>query len=348
MYSIGIKEVRMNKLDLENKKNRLLYRELFLKANEGFKEQINSLKVNSFCKNQKICCKVRYTGLSPAEIYSLSQEEDNISVEYVRLFVPYGASDAFNYEKNNQIDLDLNNKLAAQVHKSYVKSVLSKLPGPVYFYHCRHIGQNNKCTLTGGKSILCKFPTSITTLLPEECGYQDWQKQAVEKIKNEISRDILVKLNEIEKYRQTFKCQKTGTCCRLASSEFSYEELKHKAQNGDNFARQFTSVFIPYDSIEKAREIYSEYIDMVEARLDADEKIYFYHCPYVTDENLCSIYENRPQICREFPNNPLAILPANCGFHEWKDEVLVASMLLHAIIEITEFNLQKIEAALQD
>ena len=321
---------------------------MFFKANEGFKEQINGLKVNSYCKNQKICCKVRYTGLSPAEIYSLKLEEDNISADYVRLFIPYGADDSFDYENNNQIDINLNNELAAKVNGSYVKSVLSKLPGPVYFYHCSCLDQNNKCILTGEKSVLCSFPSSVTTILPEECGYRDWQKQAVDKIKNEISRDILLKLEDIEKYRQTFKCQKTGTCCRLASSEFSYEELKHKAQNGDKFAQQFTSVFIPYGSIDEAREIYPDYIDIVEARLDADEGIYFYHCPHVSDENLCTIYENRPQICREFPNNPLAILPANCGFHEWKEEVLVASMLMHAVIEITEFNLQKIEMVLQD
>jgi Fe-S-cluster containining protein len=338
----------MNQLDLENKKNRLLYRELFLKANEGFKAQINSLKVNQFCKNQKICCKVRYTGLSPAEIFSLSQEEDKISTEYVNLFIPYGAKENFNYEKDNSIDIKQNNDLASNVDKTYVNSILTKLSGPIYFYHCKYLDDNNKCTLTGTKSTLCNFPASVTTILPAQCGFREWQKRAIDKILNEISPDILKKLQDIESFRQTFKCKRTGTCCRLASSEFSYEELKHKAKNSDNFAGQFTSIFIPYDDIEEARKIFPEYIDVVESRLDAEEKIYFYHCPHITDENSCSIYEDRPQICRDFPNNPLAILPFTCGYNEWKDEVFVAAMLMHALIEIVEFNHQKIEAALKD
>ena len=41
---------------------------------------------------------------------------------------------------------------------------------------------------------------------------------------------------------------------------------------------------------------------------------YFYHCPRVTKDNRCPDYENRPQICRDFPDNPLAFLPLSCGF----------------------------------
>lgn len=339
----------MNNLDLENKKNRILYRELFLKANEGFKTQLGNLKTQLFCKNQKICCKIRYTGLSPAEIFSLKKENDHTSSEYARLFLPYGAKSNFDFEHNNHVDLKLNNEMALNVNEPFISSVLSKLPGPVYFYYCKFLDENNKCALTEKKSFLCSsYPSSVTTLLPKECGFREWQKQSLEKIKTEISRDILIKLAELEKYRQeSFECKRTGTCCRLASSEFSYQELQEKAQNGDNFAGQFTSIFIPYNNINEIRDIFPEYVDMVDSRLDADEKIYYYHCPHITDDNLCSMYENRPQICRDFPNNPLAILPPNCGFKEWKEEVQVAAMLLHALVEITDFNLQKIEIALQ-
>ena len=305
----------MNNLEDEHKKSRLLYRELFFKANEGFKDQINNLKVKKFCKNKKTCCKVRYTGLSPAEIYNLKLENDSVSSEYARLFVPYGASENFDYENNNSLNVERNNHEALKVHEKYVKTVLNKLQGPVYFYFCKYL-VDGTCTLDGIKSFLCSgYPSSITTLLPEECGFREWQELALEKIKNEISKDILAKLEEINQFRNNFECKRTGTCCRLASSEFSYEELKEKAKNNDGFAKQFTEIFIPYDNIEQAREIFPEYIDMVESRLDADEKIYFYHCPKVTEDNLCSIYESRPQICKEFPNNPLAILPACCGFN---------------------------------
>ena len=71
-------------------------------------------------------------------------------------------------------------------------------------------------------------------------------------------------------------------------------------------------------------------------------------CKYLSaKDHRCKIYAKRPQICRDFPDNPLALLPSGCGYREWKDEVLVASMILHALIEILEFNIKKIEFALE-
>ena len=87
-------------------------------------------------------------------------------------------------------------------------------------------------------------------------------------------------------------------------------------------------------------------MDLVVQTLDSDEKIYFYHCPHITDDNVCTIYEKRPQICSDFPDNPLSILPPVCGFYEWKEEVMVASMTLHAMTYIYKFYLEKIEAVL--
>ena len=87
-------------------------------------------------------------------------------------------------------------------------------------------------------------------------------------------------------------------------------------------------------------------MDLVKQTLDEDENIYFYHCPHLSSENTCTIYEKRPEICRDFPDNPLSILPTTCGFYEWKEEVSVAAMLLHALIEILEFNQEKLEIIL--
>ena len=93
------------------------------------------------------------------------------------------------------------------------------------------------------------------------------------------------------------------------------EELKKKAKNGDNFATQFTSIFVPYKDENEAKQIYPEYFELLSERLEG-EKVYFYHCPKLTKENRCSDYENRPGICRDFPDNPLGFLPGPCGFQE--------------------------------
>ncbi len=167
-----------------------------------------------------------------------------------------------------------------------------------------------------------------------------WQDAVLKMFEDDISHEIFRKWNEIIAYRQNFHCKGCATCCNLACSEFSPEELKLRAANGDNFAKQFTSIFIPYNSKEEFKDIYPEYIKLLEKHTDDD--VYFYHCPKLNDCKKCSDYENRPQICRDFPDNPLCILPESCGFYEWRKEVEPVAMMLHAMVEIIDYYKKKI------
>lgn len=178
---------------------------------------------------------------------------------------------------------------------------------------------------------------------PDSEGYK-WQVSVLELLDNEISKEIYRKLNEILAYRSQFKCVGCATCCKLACSEFSPEELRQKADNGDNFAGQFLSVFVPYKSKEEAKKIYPEYIELLEENGEND--VYFYHCPHVTEDNRCSDYENRPQICRDFPDNPLSILPKACGYNEWKEEIEPIALMLHSMLEITDYYRTKLSELL--
>ncbi|MEE3348986.1 MAG: YkgJ family cysteine cluster protein [Candidatus Gastranaerophilaceae bacterium] len=178
---------------------------------------------------------------------------------------------------------------------------------------------------------------------PDSEGYK-WQVSVLELLDNEISKEIYRKLNEILAYRSQFKCIGCATCCKLACSEFSPEELKQKADNGDNFAGQFLSVFVPYKSKEEAEKIYPEYIELLKENGEND--VYFYHCPKVTEDNRCSDYENRPQICRDFPDNPLSILPKSCGYNEWKEEIEPIALMLHSMLEITDYYRTKLSELL--
>lgn len=155
-------------------------------------------------------------------------------------------------------------------------------------------------------------------------------------INEDIPKDIHRKWTQMFSYRENFGCVGCATCCKLACSEFSYEELKQKAQNGDNFATQFVSIFIPYENENEPKKIYPEYFKLLEEKLEG-EKVYFYHCPKLTAENRCCDYENRPQICRDFPDNPLSLLPAACGFAKWKAEVEPTALMLHSMLEIVGF-----------
>ena len=126
----------------------------------------------------------------------------------------------------------------------------------------------------------------------------------------------------------------------MACSEFSYTELTEKAENGDKFAKQFTSIFIPYETKDEAKKVYPEYIKMLDDSKEGD--VYFYHCPKVDENNRCTDYENRPQICRDFPDNPLALLPKKCGYNKWKEEIEPIALMLHSMLEIVDFYKEKI------
>lgn len=174
---------------------------------------------------------------------------------------------------------------------------------------------------------------------------RQWQEHTVDMLENDISKEVYRKFQEILAYRKIFKCSGCATCCNLACSEFSPEELKQKAESGDNFARQFLSVFVPYSSKEEARKIYPQYIEMLDESKEDD--VYFYHCPKLTADKRCSDYENRPQICRDFPDNPLSILPESCGYKQWKQEVEPVTLMLHAMVEIVEYYSDKIKLNLK-
>ena len=140
------------------------------------------------------------------------------------------------------------------------------------------------------------------------------------------------------------KCNCCGLCCKFAVSEFSYEQLKQKANNGDKFAAQFVTTFVPYNDLNDVKNVCPEYVNLLEDFKESD--CYFYHCPKVTEDNKCSDYENRPQICRDYPDNPLQILPKSCGFCDWKLQLESVSLKLNAEIEIINFYITKIKESI--
>ena len=182
---------------------------------------------------------------------------------------------------------------------------------------------------------------SLFQSFPENCNYKNWQKASLKKLCEQISKDIYLKIQQMNSKRKNYQCARCASCCRMASSEFTYEELKEKAKSGDKFAKEFVETFIPYENNDIPRQIYPEYVALLEDKFD--ENIQFYHCPKLGKDGLCTDYENRPSICRSFPENPLAALPPKCGFRDWKDETEVTALLLHAMVEIVGFYIENLK-----
>ena len=172
---------------------------------------------------------------------------------------------------------------------------------------------------------------------------KNWQIAVLDMFENDISHEIYRKWQEILKLRENYSCKGCATCCNLACSEFSYEELKQKAENGDKFASQFVSIFVPYENREEVKKIYPQYLELLDKNTDGN--VYFYHCPKLNECKRCSDYENRPQICRDFPDNPLSILPESCGYYEWRKQAEPVAMMLHAMVEIIGYYKQKMPVA---
>jgi Fe-S-cluster containining protein len=308
----------MNNLIREKNQNQKVFRELFFSSQKKLSARFDELKKNFKCKRCCSCCKNRYLEVSPEEIEKLAKTSKKWA-KFKDFFVIKDANTEF------------------------TTKIKSKLQTEVWFYECKFF-DGEACTYKGPKEHFCQNQSvNIEKILPDECAYIDWQKAVLNAIENEIFKDILIKYKQVEAYKENFTCNRTGTCCKFACSEFSYEELKEKASHGDRFATQFISVFIPYDDQEEAKKIYPEYVDMLEKKLGQDEKVYFYHCPHLDENNLCTQYDKRPDICREFPNNALSILPPWCGYYQWKEDTEVLAMTLHALLSISEFYKEKLE-----
>lgn len=117
-------------------------------------------------------------------------------------------------------------------------------------------------------------------------------------------------------------CHMCGRCCRVVTTTRTYDELKSMADAGDQGSIDFLKIFEPYSSLQEAREVDAGVVDnviqrsCVEGNLDK-ESLTFYKCKYLLSDNKCSIYEERPALCRHCPSTPWAVVPPGCGFEAW-------------------------------
>lgn len=187
----------------------------------------------------------------------------------------------------------------------------------------------------------CKIKKKdIFSPYPMNCEYRDWQLKTLTFLAGDYKQKLKAAYKSIMDKKNEYTCSRCAACCKLAVSEYSYTQLKQRAMRGDKFASDFVSVFVPYENEEDAKKVNPEYFEMLNELVE--DKTYYYYCPKL-DGNVCTIYENRPNICREYPHNPLKLLPASCSFNAWKNEVAHQAMLLKAKVDIIEFYKEKLQ-----
>ncbi len=117
-------------------------------------------------------------------------------------------------------------------------------------------------------------------------------------------------------------CHMCGWCCRVATTSIPYNKIIELAKEGDEGAKDFLELFEPYPSIEDAKKVSEAVVENIINGLKEDgnyneDNMTFYKCRYLTEDNLCSRYETRMQLCKHFPASPWAIVPPGCGYEGW-------------------------------
>lgn len=194
---------------------------------------------------------------------------------------------------------------------------------------------------------VCTIPCDIKKVdifevFPPGCPYGTWQIKALSFLTNEYKGKLKVAKKTMMAKKNEYTCAKCGTCCKLAVSEFSPMQLKQRAIRGDKFAREFSKIYIPYESEDMAKAICPEYYDKLYEIMDPDERLYFYYCSKLGADDLCSDYENRPDICKDFPMTALKVLPDSCSYSAWHNDVEKLAMSIKAREDIIAFYKDKI------
>ena len=119
------------------------------------------------------------------------------------------------------------------------------------------------------------------------------------------------------------RCNRLGLCCLSATSVKPWNKI-FKARK-DQYLRDFFNLFIPYEPQslfkQKYPDVYKACIDIARMRKDIKlEDIYFYYCRFYKMPNHCPVYEDRPTVCRQFPDSPFDAIPHTCGYYAWSVE----------------------------
>jgi Fe-S-cluster containining protein len=123
------------------------------------------------------------------------------------------------------------------------------------------------------------------------------------------------------------KCNQQGCCCRGASPSVPYHVLLERASNGDDFARNFFNQFVPYNTQDEVRAIMPGLVDRTlraaeqEDCFNGPEDVVFYKCRYIGDDNKCQVYEDRPKLCRDYPDTPFIVFAPGCAYEPWAKQV---------------------------
>ncbi len=120
-------------------------------------------------------------------------------------------------------------------------------------------------------------------------------------------------------------CKTRGNCCRIATFKgtLSYKDIQALGASGADDAanaREFLTLFEPYETIEEVRQIAPVFVERVQAGCATEEEkeqVGFFRCRFVGEDGRCQIHEDRPTGCRVYPfPHEKTIYHPGCGFEQ--------------------------------
>lgn len=91
-----------------------------------------------------------------------------------------------------------------------------------------------------------------------------------------------------------FNCKRCATCCRTLTIEVTASDLRRWfTENRIDILEEIG--YLPTPDSKRSKGGF--YFEKTLMRKDGTKL----QCPFLNDENLCSIYDTRPRICRDYP-----------------------------------------------
>lgn len=129
------------------------------------------------------------------------------------------------------------------------------------------------------------------------------------------------RVEELMKLPQAL-CRKSGDCCRVATFKGSLNledihRLARSEDSGADAARDFLTLFEPYESQEAAAAVASEFVRRVRERAERPDEVRFFRCRFLGANNTCQVWEDRPVGCRMYPfPHEKTLYHPGCGFEQ--------------------------------
>jgi Fe-S-cluster containining protein len=137
-------------------------------------------------------------------------------------------------------------------------------------------------------------------------------KKFLDRLKKQKPVDLDVVTNQLHKRAfERIDCMKCGNCCKTTSPMLRNKDIGILARHFHLRISEFTERYLRIDE-------------------DGDFVLKKTPCPFLGDENRCTVYDSRPTSCREYPHTQQKKI------HQKLPITYVNSMICPAVAQIVE------------